>query len=60
VPREEVNSLVEKSIKKLLKKQKKKAEEMHAIDKFADLSLSCSDSEKDELKSLSSHELDSE
>ena len=60
VPREEVNSLVEKSIKKLLKKQKKKAEEMHAIDKFADLSLSCSESDQDELKSLSSHELDSE
>ena len=57
VPREEVNSLVVKSIKKLLKKQKKNAEEVHAISKFADMSISSSESEKDELKSLSSHEL---
>jgi len=57
VPREEVNSLVEKSIKKLLKKQRKSPEEVHAISKFADMSISSSESEKDELKSLSSHEL---
>ena len=57
VPREEVNSLVVKSIKKLLKKQKKNEEEVHAISKFADMSISSSESEKDELKSLSDHEL---
>ena len=56
VPREEVNSLVEKSIKKLLKKQRKSAEEVHAISKFADMSISSSESEKEETKSLSSHE----
>jgi len=58
VPHEEMNSLVEKKVKKLLKKQKKKGEEMQSIDKFAEMSISSG--EANSMRSDSSHELDSE
>jgi len=57
MPHEEVNSLVETKVKKLLKKQKKKDEEMQSIDKFAEMSISSG--EANSIKSDSSHDLDS-
>ena len=55
VHKDEVNSMVQKQVKKLLKKgKKKKKPEMHAIDKFSDMSISSGESKNDD-SSMSSN-----
>ena len=59
VHKDEMNALVQKQVKKFLKKGKK-SESVHAIDKFSDMSISSDNKSKKSVSSNSSSDSDSE